>query len=176
MVTMGMVIVAGHLVVDPEEREAYLEGCREVVELARRTEGCLDYALSADVLDPGRINVFERWESLEALEEFRGNGVQGEQAAAIRAAQVSEYGAVEERGCSADRGQRGRQPRVVDGARPAAPPPPRPRAAQRRPVQHRAHRQLPHPGPRGALAHLLDPALGQRVPVATPISHSASRM
>jgi quinol monooxygenase YgiN len=97
MVTMGMVIVAGYLVVDPEEREAYLEGCREVVELARRTDGCLDYALSADVLDPGRINVFERWESLEALEEFRGRGVQGEQAAAIRAAQVSEYGAVEER-------------------------------------------------------------------------------
>ena len=97
MVTMGMVIVAGYLVVDPEDREAYLEGCREVVELARRTDGCLDYALSADVLDPGRINVFERWESLEALEEIRGNGVQGEQAAAIRAAQVSEYGAVEER-------------------------------------------------------------------------------
>ena len=97
MVTMGMVIVAGHLIVDPDERDAYLNGCREVVELARRTDGCLDYALSADVLDAGRINVFERWENLEALEAFRGDGVQGEQAAAIRAAQVSEYGAVEER-------------------------------------------------------------------------------
>src|SRR3954454_8358533 len=97
MVTMGMLIVAGHLVVDPEERAAYLEGCREVVELARRTDGCLDYALSADVVDPARINIFERWESLEALEAFRGEGVQGAQAAAIRAARVSEYGAVEER-------------------------------------------------------------------------------
>jgi len=97
MVTMGMVIVAGHLIVDPDEREAYLEGCREVVELARRTDACLDFALSADVVDPRRINIFERWESHEAVEAFRGDGIQGEQAAAIRAAQVSEYGAVEER-------------------------------------------------------------------------------
>jgi quinol monooxygenase YgiN len=96
MVTMGMVIVAGHLIVDPDEREAYLEGCREVVELARRTAGCLDFSIAADLVDPGRINVYERWESTEAVEAFRGDGVQGEQAAAIRAAQVSQYGAVEE--------------------------------------------------------------------------------
>jgi hypothetical protein len=51
MVTMDMVIVAGHLIVDPDDREAYLEGCRRGVE----------------------------------------------QAAAIRAASVAEYGAVEER-------------------------------------------------------------------------------
>lgn len=97
MVTMGMLIVAGHLVVDPDQRAAYLEDCREVVEQARRTEGCLDFALSADAVDPARINVFERWESLEAVEAFRGAGVEGDQAAQILAAQVSEYGAVEER-------------------------------------------------------------------------------
>ncbi len=97
VVTMGMVIVAGHLLVDPDERADYLEGCREVVALARRTPGCLDYALGADLLDPRRVNVLERWESLEAVEAFRGDGVGGAQAAAIRAAQVSEYGAVEER-------------------------------------------------------------------------------
>ncbi|MDX6372207.1 MAG: hypothetical protein QOD98_1195 [Nocardioidaceae bacterium] len=97
MVTMGMVIVAGHLLVDPEERAAYLDSCREVVEQARRTDGCLDFAICGDLADPGRVNVYERWESQEAVESFRGDGVQGEQAAAIRASQVSEYGAVEER-------------------------------------------------------------------------------
>jgi quinol monooxygenase YgiN len=97
MVTMGMVIVAGHLIVDADERDSYLEGCREVVEAARRTEGCLDFSVTADLVDPARIDIFERWESLDALEEFRGDGVQGEQAAAILAAHVSEYGAVEER-------------------------------------------------------------------------------
>ena len=41
-----MVIVAGHLVVDPEERDDYLSGCVEVVRQARRTPGCLDFSLS----------------------------------------------------------------------------------------------------------------------------------
>ncbi|MDT7571120.1 MAG: hypothetical protein QOE05_1294, partial [Actinomycetota bacterium] len=81
MVTMGMVIVAGHLVVDPAERAGYLEGCQDVVELARSTEGCLDFAISADLTDPGRVNVYERWESQEAVEAFRGDGVSGDQAA-----------------------------------------------------------------------------------------------
>src|SRR4051794_27627310 len=97
MVTMGMVVVAGHLIVDPDLREAYLESCLEVVEQARRTEGCLDFALSADLVDPARVNILERWESQEAVEAFRGDGVQVEQAAAIRSASVAEYSAVEER-------------------------------------------------------------------------------
>ncbi len=97
MVTTGMVIVAGHLNVDPDEREAYLDSCRDVVEEARRTDGCLDFSIAADLVDPGRINVYERWESNDAVDAFRGDGVQGEQAAAIRSASVAEYGAVEER-------------------------------------------------------------------------------
>jgi quinol monooxygenase YgiN len=97
MVTMGMVIVAGHLLVDPEEREAYVEGCRQVVEAARRTEGCLDFAITADLVDPARVNVYERWESQEAVEAFRGDGPGGAQQQSIRSASVAEYGAVEER-------------------------------------------------------------------------------
>jgi quinol monooxygenase YgiN len=97
VVTMGMVIVAGHLLVDPAERAAYLEGCREVVEQARRTDGCLDFAITADLVDPSRINVYERWESQDAVEAFRGDGVSDEQGSMIRGARVAEYGAVEER-------------------------------------------------------------------------------
>ena len=97
MVTMGMVIVAGHLEVDPAEREAYLAGCAEVVAAARATEGCLDFVISADLLDAGRINVHERWESQDALEAFRRAGPSGAQQAAVRRASVAEYGAVEER-------------------------------------------------------------------------------
>ena len=43
-----MVIVAGYLVVDPLQRESYLLGCKAVVQQARRTQGCLDFAISAD--------------------------------------------------------------------------------------------------------------------------------
>ena len=52
---------------------------------------------AADPVDPERINVYERWESQEAVEAFRGDGVGNDQAAAIRSASVAEYGAVEER-------------------------------------------------------------------------------
>lgn len=92
-----MVIVAGHLIVDPDTRDAYLEGCRSVVEAARVAEGCLVFALSPDLLDPGRINILERWESQGAVEAFRGSGVSGEQAAEIRTASVAEYDVVGER-------------------------------------------------------------------------------
>src|ERR1700742_2168307 len=86
-----MVIVAGHIVVDPQHRDDYLTGCVEVVRQARAAEGCLDFAISADLLEPGRINIFERWQSHAAVDAFRGSGPSDEQGAAIRAASVSQY-------------------------------------------------------------------------------------
>lgn len=86
-----MIIVSGRLYVDPADRDAYLNGCREVIEQARRSPGCLDFALTADPIEPGRINVYERWESDELLERFRGTGPEPEQAATIRHAQVAKY-------------------------------------------------------------------------------------
>ena len=87
----AMVIVSGHLIVAAEERDAYLRTCVAVVEEARRSPGCLDFALSADLVDPGRINILERWESQAAVEAFRGAGVDDEQGAAILSASVAEY-------------------------------------------------------------------------------------
>ena len=86
-----MVIVAGHIVVDPSQRDEYLSGCVDVVSQGRAAAGCLDFALSADLIDPGRINIFERWESQAAVEAFRGSGVDDEQGAAIASASVAEY-------------------------------------------------------------------------------------
>ncbi|MGW0178371.1 putative quinol monooxygenase [Nocardia sp. NPDC003345] len=86
-----MIIVAGYLLVDPENRDAYLAGCVTVVAQARSAPGCLDFALGADLTDPARINIFERWEDQEAVEAFRGAGTDAEQNAAIRAASVAEY-------------------------------------------------------------------------------------
>jgi quinol monooxygenase YgiN len=86
-----MVIVAGHIVIDPQQRESYLADCVNVVEQARRAPGCLDFAITADLVEPGRIDIFERWESQAAVEAFRGSGPSDEQAAAILAASVAEY-------------------------------------------------------------------------------------
>jgi quinol monooxygenase YgiN len=86
-----MVIVAGHITVDPEQRESYLAGCVRVVEQARETAGCLDFAITADLLDAGRVNIFERWESQESVAAFRGSGPEHQQGAAMRSASVAEY-------------------------------------------------------------------------------------
>ena len=86
-----MVIVAGHIIVDPQQRESYLADCVNVVEQARRAPGCLDFSVSADLVDTGRIVIFERWESQAAVEAFRGSGPSDEQSAAILAASVAEY-------------------------------------------------------------------------------------
>jgi quinol monooxygenase YgiN len=63
-----MVIVAGHITVGPQQRESYLAGCVSIVALARGAADCLGCAISADLIDPGRVNIFERWESQAALE------------------------------------------------------------------------------------------------------------
>ncbi len=86
-----MVIVAGHLVVDPTQREAYMASCVSVVEQARRAPGCLDFSISVDLVVPGRINIFERWESQADVETFRGSGPSEEQGGAVLSASVAEY-------------------------------------------------------------------------------------
>jgi quinol monooxygenase YgiN len=62
-----------------------------VVEEARGAAGCLDFAISADLIDPSRINIFERWASQAAVDAFRGSGPSDEQGAAIRSASVAEF-------------------------------------------------------------------------------------
>ncbi|MFU8855148.1 putative quinol monooxygenase [Micromonospora sp. SL1-18] len=86
-----MFIVAGTLYVDPAERDAYLACCMEAVRAARSAPGCVDFAMSADLIEPGRINVYERWESDEQLLAFRGSGPAEEQATKILGAEVHKF-------------------------------------------------------------------------------------
>jgi quinol monooxygenase YgiN len=51
-----------------------------------------DVAICADLVDPGRINIFERWESQAALETFRSSGPDTEQRRAMLTVSVQEYG------------------------------------------------------------------------------------
>jgi len=90
-----MIIVAGALTVDPNGRDAYLDGCASVVAAARQAQGCRDFALSPDLLEPGRINVYERWDSDENLQCFRGSGPDDGQRAALLNIQVNEWTVVD---------------------------------------------------------------------------------
>lgn len=86
-----MIIVSGSLHVDTADRAGYLAGCQQVIELARASPGCLDFHVSADPIEPDRINVYESWESAADVDAFRGSGPSGEQAATIRAAAVFQH-------------------------------------------------------------------------------------
>lgn len=86
-----MIIVSGKIYVDAGDRDRYLDERREVIDLARDAPGCLDFHVSADPVEPGRINVYEQWESVAAVEAFRGSGPSSEQTATIRDAQVFQH-------------------------------------------------------------------------------------
>ena len=86
-----MLIAAGTLYGDPARRDAYLASCEAAVRAARAAPGCVDFAVSADLVEPGRINVYERWESDEQLLAFRGSGPEAEQVTEILGAEVHKF-------------------------------------------------------------------------------------
>ena len=68
---MPMVIIAGHAELDAADRDRYVTAHQDLVRRARQAAGCLDAAITADALDPARVDVFERWQSEEDLDAWR---------------------------------------------------------------------------------------------------------
>lgn len=66
---MATVIVQGVFSVDPEERERFIEASTEAMQASRAETGCLEYVFAADPLDPSRVVLSERWESMQHLQE-----------------------------------------------------------------------------------------------------------
>ena len=62
-----MLVIAGHVRLDPQQREAAVAAAREMMAETRKEPGCLSYTFSADLEEPGRFLLFEEWESDEAL-------------------------------------------------------------------------------------------------------------
>ena len=85
------IIVSGWIRVDESARDDYLAGCHEVIVAARSSEGCMDFHLSADPIEPDRINVYEQWQSVAAVEAFRGSGPSDDQSASIRDASMWQH-------------------------------------------------------------------------------------
>jgi quinol monooxygenase YgiN len=86
---MPTIIVSGTLHVDPQSRDGYLRARVPILEHARQAPGCLDFSLSADLLYPARINVYERWRSHEDLLAYRaGDGPELDDSIPVTAADV----------------------------------------------------------------------------------------
>ena len=63
-----MLVVGGSFEVDPAERDAFIAARQDSMRASRREAGCLEYTFAADPVEPGRVILFERWESQEALD------------------------------------------------------------------------------------------------------------
>ena len=86
-----MLIIAGSLILDSDDRAAFLALNVDVVAQARQAAGCLDFVQAADPLDPTRINVFERWDSEDQLLAFRGVGQPATESPPIQSANVKRF-------------------------------------------------------------------------------------
>lgn len=86
-----MIVVTGHLSVDPADRHLLLAASQSAVHAARGASGCLDFAVSPDPIDPGRVNVAERWADRTALQAFREAGPDEAADALVTRYDVAEY-------------------------------------------------------------------------------------
>jgi quinol monooxygenase YgiN len=95
-----MVIVAGTFTVDPERRAEFLEGRVESINASRADRGCVQYAMSADAVDPALVRLFEIWSSqadLQAhLDRMRSAGPPPEGGVPVLGLDIKKYVHAEE--------------------------------------------------------------------------------
>jgi quinol monooxygenase YgiN len=66
-----MIVIAGYALTDADTRDAAVAAFAEMVARARKQDGCLDFAISADAVDPERSNLFELWRDQQSLDAWR---------------------------------------------------------------------------------------------------------
>jgi quinol monooxygenase YgiN len=86
-----MIIVSGRIYVRPGARQAFLTSFLAAVAQARGSPGCRDFVVAADPIEPDRVNVYEEWESEEALLTFRGDEPAQDLSSSIVRADVSRH-------------------------------------------------------------------------------------
>lgn len=70
---MPKIVIAAQIDLDPAQREEALLSAKPHIDAALEQEGCIAYDWSADGNNPARVNVFEEWESEEALAHHFAN-------------------------------------------------------------------------------------------------------
>ncbi|MBD2843320.1 putative quinol monooxygenase [Erythrobacter rubeus] len=70
---MAKIVIAAQIDLDPEQRAEALASAKPHIEAALAQDGCIAYDWSACGQNPGRVNVFEEWESEEALANHFAN-------------------------------------------------------------------------------------------------------
>jgi quinol monooxygenase YgiN len=63
-----VIIVGGRFEVEPHQREEFIASRHDLMRASRAEAGCLEYAFSADPIEPNRVILFERWEAQADLD------------------------------------------------------------------------------------------------------------
>jgi quinol monooxygenase YgiN len=67
-----VIIIAGYSRTKTiHERDAAVAAFADMVGRARKSDGCLDLSISADSVDPNRINLFECWRDQQSWNAWR---------------------------------------------------------------------------------------------------------
>jgi len=61
--TLYRVVISGEIDVEPAKREKALLDAQPLIAAALAEKGCVHYAWTADPARPGRIHVFEEWDT-----------------------------------------------------------------------------------------------------------------
>jgi quinol monooxygenase YgiN len=67
-----MIVVTGYLTIDPAKRAEVEAAIATLVPLTVAEDGCVEYRYATDVLEPNRINIWEQWESEDAMTAHMG--------------------------------------------------------------------------------------------------------
>jgi quinol monooxygenase YgiN len=72
------IVIAGEVDFPPGKCAEALAGAKGLIDLALAEDGCRHYAWSLDPHRPGRVHVFEEWESAETLQaHLEGDAYRG---------------------------------------------------------------------------------------------------
>jgi quinol monooxygenase YgiN len=62
-----VILVTGSIDVDPAQRDTFVAAAQAVQSATRDEAGCEHYAFAADLDDPGKFHVTERWADDDAM-------------------------------------------------------------------------------------------------------------
>ncbi len=75
---MAKIVISAQIDLDPGQLAIALTSAKPHIDAALAQDGCIHYDWSADGNNPARVNVFEEWESEEALAaHFAGQAYAG---------------------------------------------------------------------------------------------------
>ena len=68
-----MIVIAGTINIDPDSSDDAVAAIVPMMTATHAEEGCIDYVLSIDPVQPGLVRIFEKWDGDEALSAHRGS-------------------------------------------------------------------------------------------------------